>query len=662
MRARIDPHARFRELIAARLDRPLTRVELRTLNGHMKKCAACQNVDAVYRSERNLLRALPPSIPPRDLWARTSASLDREVARAYRARKWGRRITRGRRSAQPSSALMTAVAAIGVTAAIAVLQLAPTFSPAASVPGKPTPRAVVPQQFSYLGLGLSDIAVYRTEVSQVCPASAPLDCVESEKIVRTPVGLPPSMRSGNVSLSPSGRQMAVVGHYTGQDLIAVVTMPESSGDGGQIAAATVDPGGPVHTDGGSKTGASAAPDQSASPAKSRNPEPPGQTADPAASGAPGDNGPGGDTSLPTDMPSAPPASVVPGLAVLAILEDVQSAGSPPEWSPNGETLAFSAMPVDASRGPDVYIWSPGDDKARAITTDHGSYFASWSGNRIVLSRLDGYPQRPSNFVIDPRTLEEREVGGSPVWLPTVNASRTEAIAWYGQLDTSGRLPSARSGALYLMDWASVDPFGTSAADTGNPPPTDNAQTDDSPPDSNPLSSTPAPDDNTTLAPDASAEPTATLAPDAPTPTLVAPAPPRPANTPDAAPDGSVPGSLVPLEPDRDPRSAPVVDWQVRWSTDGQVLGVWIADSAGSTWGRLAVFAVDPSTARVSRDNPLLSMTMARRGFSLGMDRVAWVGPSDENVDGELRIRTWGTDGVGGLRLRAPDQEEVMPAF
>ena len=29
MRGRIDPHAKYRELIAARLDKPLTRVELR---------------------------------------------------------------------------------------------------------------------------------------------------------------------------------------------------------------------------------------------------------------------------------------------------------------------------------------------------------------------------------------------------------------------------------------------------------------------------------------------------------------------------------------------------------------------------------------------------------------------------------------------------------
>jgi hypothetical protein len=75
--------------------------------------------------------------------------------------------------------------------------------------------------------------------------------------------------------------------------------------------------------------------------------------------------------------------------------------------------------------------------------------------------------------------------------------------------------------------------------------------------------------------------------------------------------------------------------------------------------------VDPSTKRISDGDPLLPMTMAKRGFSLGGSQVAWVGPlsssSNDNLDGELRIRTWGSDGDGGLRLQAPEQEEVTPA-
>jgi hypothetical protein len=118
---------------------------------------------------------------------------------------------------------------------------------------------------------------------------------------------------------------------------------------------------------------------------------------------------------------------------------------------------------------------------------------------------------------------------------------------------------------------------------------------------------------------------------------------------------------MPVEPDRDPHSAPVLDWQARWSGDGEVLGVWIADSNGSTWGRLTVFAADAQTELVTGEIELLPTTLARRGFTLGTSRVAWVGPSDDNIDGELRIRTWGTDGNGSLRLRAPSQEEVTPA-
>src|SRR3954454_6581539 len=193
MRARIDPHAKYRQLVAARLDKPLTRVELRTLNTHLKKCNSCQQVEDEYRAQRNLLRALPESIPPRDLWARTSASLDREVARAYRAEKWRRRMGHGRRSAQPSTGLMTAVAAIGVTAALAVLQLAPAFGPGASLAVRPTPLNIPPQQVAFLGVGPSDVAVYSTELNQVCPVTGPIDCLENERYVRSPFALPPDV-------------------------------------------------------------------------------------------------------------------------------------------------------------------------------------------------------------------------------------------------------------------------------------------------------------------------------------------------------------------------------------------------------------------------------------------------------------------------------------
>jgi hypothetical protein len=174
-------------------------------------------------------------------------------------------------------------------------------------------------------------------------------------------------------------------------------------------------------------------------------------------------------------------------------------------------------------------------------------------------------------------------------------------------------------------------------------------------------------------------PTATPAPTAPTATDSGPASSAtPAATPaDGAksrasdvpgtPDANdepptVPAGWTELNLGRDPEDAPVVDWQVRWSLDGQVLGVWIADAQGTTWGRLTVLGVDPGSNEIATDDPLLSPALARRGFSLGLNRVAWVAPSNDNPDGELRVRTWGVDGTGDLRLLPAQLEEVVPAF
>jgi hypothetical protein len=45
-----------------------------------------------------------------------------------------------------------------------------------------------------------------------------------------------------------------------------------------------------------------------------------------------------------------------------------------------------------------------------------------------------------------------------------------------------------------------------------------------------------------------------------------------------------------------------------------------------------------------------------------LNRVAWVAPSNDNPDGELRVRTWGIDGTGDLVLLPARLEEVVPAF
>ena len=632
MKGRLDPHARYRELLAARLDRPLTRAENRLLAGHLKACLDCQQVERDYRAQGSLLRSMSTPIPPRDMWARTSTALDREVSRrSYRYPRFGRRaVVRGDgrlRSGTPT-VLATVVAVVGLVTTVAALQLAPALRPvptAESAPGtaialRPTPFSVAPQPLSFFAAGDTDLSVYETSVDRVCPPST-LDCFDNDKeIVRRKVRLPSNMRPQNIALSPDGDRAAFVGQDADHDVIAVV-MLQNAGSPGTVPGRS--PGRePSQTPKATATLAVATPSaavevtpsivptESQLPTESQSPgdsPPPPTDVAPASAEAP-DPDPsatieatqepeGSFDPSPPIAPESPPQSVVPGLTVLSILEDVHSAGAPPAWSPDGEALAFSAMPSDGSHGPDVYVWRPTDAQAHAITTDHASFFASWSGRRIVASRVNETPGKSDSadvltIVIDPVSLEERRVSGPTVWLPVVDPLRAHAIAWHGRLDLTGALPTVVEGALYIIDWAALDPFNDEA---------DESDQADS--------------------------------------------------------------SLVALDPARDPIADPLIDWHVRWSADGRVLGVWEADSAGASWGGLSLLVFDPDAGLLSSDEPLITLTLAKRGFSLGVDRVAYVAPSQEDgTAGELRVRTWGTDGVGDLRIETLDLEGLFPSF
>ena len=665
MKGRQSAHARFRELIAARLDGPLTRSELRSLSAHLKTCPQCRQVDREYREQRERLHALPSPIPPRDLWARTSSGLDREVARGSYRKPGYRRVFGRRRSATPAAALVTSVAAVALAGVLVALQFGPSLQRTPANPGAmPTPFAVSPQSLAFVGSGAQDISVYRARVSQVCPTTAP-DCLSDDDIERTEVRLPGNARPRNVALSPSGNQLAVVGREFDEDTISVVTLPsQSSGSGGEPADDSPDP-----------------------PNSDRTPDRPRSSGD----GSQGSAEPGS-----SDDPSGPtvaPPDGTPLPEVVAILEDVDSTGAPPAWSPNSsETLAFSAMPADGSHGPDVYVWNVGDAHARAVTDDHSSFFASWSGRRIVVSRLVESRKGKANVktvVIDPSTLEERTADIGPVWLPTVNPGRTHALVWYGDLAITGGLPDPRSGALYMVDWTQADPFAEGAPEptpepTDEPDPTDEPTPDptDEPTPEPTADPTEPPSNNPSTRPTngPSAEPTVEIsgAP-AGSPRIAAPATAKPnsggsgAGTAPPSSDATqepevefdptvVPDGFVAVDRDRDTRNEPVIDWQAQWSSEGDVLGIWIADVPGSTWGRLIVRAVDRTDSAALRTEAVVDPTLAQRGFTLGVDRVAWVAPTDSDPDGELRIRTWGSDGEGGLRLQPRDVNEVVPDF
>jgi hypothetical protein len=626
---RLDPHARYRELLAARLDRALTRAENRLLVGHLKSCADCRRAERDYRDQGALLRALPKPEPPRDLWARTSTALDREVSRwSYRYPRFGRQpIVRDRRGRPGTpNALATVVAAVGVVTVLAVMQLAPALRPIPSsassdgnlsIPAsiRPTPFSVSPQSLAFVAGGMSDLSIYQTQVNQVCPTTAPT-CFDDKSITKRRINLPANMHAQNAALSPSGNQMAVVGRGTRQDVIAVVMLlsdrpaqptdtpptdqprPTASSASGGAQTPTPEANSSPDT---SPTVTDPPVDSSADPGASDHPATP-NTGEPE----PTPSNEGTETASPAVSvepspvaPESPPASVIPGLTVLSILEDVHSAGAPPAWSRDGGVLAFSAMPADGSHGPDVYVWQPGDDQARAVTTDHASFFASWSGKRIVASRTNQTPGKSDSIeiitvVIDPETLEERRVSGPEMWLPVVDPQRDHAVAWHGELDVTGSLPTVLAGELYLVDWSAIDPYGTAVDGTDNP------------------------------------------------------------DEPDT--------QLVPVDASRDASTDPVLDWHARWSTNGRVLGIWEAASQGDSWGTLRVLAFDPDSAVLKTDEPLIGPVFAKRGFTLGEDRVAWVQAPTDGTQGELHVRTWGTDGVGDLRIESITLEELVPAF
>jgi hypothetical protein len=105
----------------------------------------------------------------------------------------------------------------------------------------------------------------------------------------------------------------------------------------------------------------------------------------------------------------------------------------------------------------------------------------------------------------------------------------------------------------------------------------------------------------------------------------------------------------------------IVDWIVRWSDDGTAFGVWIADAPGGNWGRLTVERLASPSGAIA-NQPILGPNLARRTFSMSTDRVAWIAPSDGSVDGELRVRTWGAQGSGDLRIPLNEKDGGVPAF
>jgi len=630
-----DRHLPFREALARRMDEPLEPAAEASLQAHLATCGPCRSVAQAYDAQRKALRVLHAPDPPRDLWARTATALDHEVGRHTRA---------------PRLVALGSLASLGLVLAVALG--ASGLGPFDIAPPDTTPFPVTPEPVAYLTTDGNQITIYQTQVSSVCPATAP-DCADPGPTPRpvARVALDAALSPRDLALAADGNLAITARDDLGRAIYSVISLP------------------------GSEATATESPSATARSSASRRPGPPGPSASLSTAAATGQTGP----------TASPSAADLADATVQQLLSGVIAAGAPAAWSPDGTILAFSARPADGSAGPDVYVWRVGAPAAKALTTDHRSYFASWDGQRIVVSRTpatarpaksasshppSGHPSAtrtpaqasaaaatPSivatTVLLDAATGAAQPVALEDAWLPAVDPTGHLVVYWTGTLTAQGPTVSLTAGALFIADWSAAT--GIPPLATPSPSPADSAGAP------GPTSASPMPSPSVT--------PSDSLGPASPTPPLTGPTAtartPRPSGSarPRTSP-AAVSPSASPSDADASPAAVPypvtqigtdVTDWLVHWAPDGSAYGIWTADAPGSDVGTLIVV-----TAGAPAGQDLLGSTPAQRAFSLSDGRVAWVTPDASGEVGELRVVTWGADGPGDVHI--PIRHGVTLAF
>ncbi len=678
-----DPHTRAHALASDALLVPLETADAAWLGEHVESCAPCRGAAAAFAEDAALLRSLRTDLPPppRDLGARVSLALDAEVRRARRGRRGRGRADRWTSRPAFDGRPSLAFAGLAAVAVVALLVGPLAISPTAPPAGTPaagsllpvaTPIVVDSQSVAWVRRSPDGTYVLSSaEVRQVCAGMDATACGTLDGGARTLATL--SVKPSSVLLPRDGGPAVVVGqdavYAVFVSLAPPVTTPEpepspvpsnepvqSPSASGELASPPV--GSPAPSD----------PPTSPVPAEP-TPDPGASTPSPTAvapstSPDPGATEPA--TSAPeTPLPTLPPATPAPSTApAVAIAEGVVVVGTPPAYSADGQWVAFSARPVDGSSGPDIYAWRVGDQKAVALTTDHGSVFSGWVGNQIIGSTArvaetaaadasdaptpdvawtpgpetspgvspvpdavpDAVPAAEADpttvvarsFLIDPDGAVVTEIVRDGIWRPVVDPTARVVVFWTGSLAWSeaDRAWLPAKGELVLGAWQAV---------LGRAPAPEATATPDA---------TPAPDGMP--APATTPAPYATPVPDA-TPTPV------------TTPDRALPAGAV--GPD-------VANWEVRFDPAGRRLGVWVADPAAPGTGRLALVAVESDG---SLGAVLLSDAAALPGFSVGADRLAWSTPPGRNGQGSLvTVFAWRGDDAGQLYgMPDPGEEPIV---
>jgi hypothetical protein len=456
-----DPHERARIRAAERLDGPLGLAESSWLEEHLAGCPACVAIAAEYESDRGALRALRDQQPepPRDLWARTASAIE-QLSKEAGHREGERRPSTARGLRALPLGVMSAVAVVVVLVGATLLTkgIAPGVgtgatasgavgSPAASlVPpdvavggAEPTPFAVHAGDVAWVDTGSGGVAFSTVQVEQVCPAAGASGCPAVQDRDSAVLDLSAAPRS--LIGAPSKQQAVAIAKADGSgDEVVVVQLPQKT----PLASASPTPAATVEPSAGASTGPSQVP-ESVTPSPS--------------------------VTVQTSESPAPPQSPEPTKAAeLAIARGILVVGEAAAFSADGSWFAFTARPGDASRGPDVWVWKVGDPQARQLTNDGVSYFASWSGDRAVVSRPAdpaADTSDPSSVIVDPSTGAEQAVG--QLWRPLVDPSGRLAIAWRGSLEHADDplMWTPAHGRLELRSWSiDGDAGGVGGSDDG----------------------------------------------------------------------------------------------------------------------------------------------------------------------------------------------------
>lgn len=457
------PHARARTRAAQRLDGPLGLSESTWLDAHLAGCLDCSAVARQYDADRAALRSLRDIAPqpPRDLWARTAAAIEREAGPAGGTATRAARPSRG----LPLSALSgLAVAAVAIAIgawSTGLFGSTPGVDVAAvpSVDGGPQiaasdePPSLAPDPTPLLA-DAGDVAWVRRDpdgalaftnapIDRVCPNDSRATCATLDDEDEALLDLTVAPKS--VIGSPVDDQAVVItDDGEGGDRLVVVSLPDRRG---YPPRETPDPGATPSGSPAPTAAPTATPAATPTPVTTPTPEPdPTATPDPDA------------TESPRPMVTPEPSVAV----TLALANDITLVGQSAAFSPDGDWFAFTARPTDGSSGPDVYVWRVGDEQAIRRTVDGTSTFASWSGNQVLVSRpLDPAAlagTEPLTLAVDPETGAETAIAGA-LWRPAIDPSGSRAVAWIGTIafDAANQTWRPAEGRLELIAWPPVDP-------------------------------------------------------------------------------------------------------------------------------------------------------------------------------------------------------------